>query len=835
MDYILRIKLKSPLTSSTGEGRVGWVDRDIAFNELGLPILPGRRLKGLWREAYSDLFDAWTSCEKSLMPVETIFGKAGSAPVPGEIGIHVGDALINKASTVEPWLFYLQDPKDPKLFQEDVVQHYANARKQTSINRFTGSADENTFRLSRTLQSDLVFKAHITFEKQPNDAIIRALAISAAALQYMGLSRTRGLGHIQCSLLSPKDGNNKRENLTKNALEELKDELSSGKLLPSIVFNDTAENNQISGSEKISTVNDIENVDSAFEQTQISKSNMDTNASCSVDSSDNNNAIHLLRYRLILKEPVVIPSTAGDPNTVVGRHEITGSSVWGAAARIYLNQENQFSHDPEFRQAFLENGLTFLTAYAESLDADKRTIPIPHSIRELKKVKERVVDFSESSEEFGNKPIRRLGQRYGDISQYNLKTQAVKTERNSHHARVPDNRRIGRALGQEDGGGNIFQYEAIQAGQTFQGAVLGTKLELINLQKWLNHGTVLKIGRSLSAQYGLVEFQWIDKEVPKKYNELVEWDGFLTETPIPILGKRLIITTLSPLMSVNKCGHPDLSFPKHQLANVLGMKSDDLVLKASYTRSEIVGGYHSHLRLPRQQFPAIASGSVFVFESSSEFEEKDREMLEKLEQEGLGLRKGEGFGRIAVNRQANLSLMTEERLDDINKQNKRKTPDVKVPDKVKDILEDIVLRRFIIEMKILGYQTTEKIVEQIPQKSIPSNTLIGRLRLILQRSNFKDSSSHFFKIADEKLSKHPIDIKISELDSTLNMYSLLKKFWDNKDTIIEKLLEKNTREFIGKAHKDLTQVIIKDVVDKESEELCVIFFRYLLIALHRSS
>ena len=42
MDYILQITLQSPLTSSAGEGRVGLVDRDVAFDGLGLPILPGR-------------------------------------------------------------------------------------------------------------------------------------------------------------------------------------------------------------------------------------------------------------------------------------------------------------------------------------------------------------------------------------------------------------------------------------------------------------------------------------------------------------------------------------------------------------------------------------------------------------------------------------------------------------------------------------------------------------------------------------------------------------------------------------------------------------------------
>ena len=75
--YVLQITLHSPLTSAAGEGRAGVVDRDVAFDDLGLPVLPGRRLKGLWREAYRDAADAWTLCGQSPMPADRIFGASG--------------------------------------------------------------------------------------------------------------------------------------------------------------------------------------------------------------------------------------------------------------------------------------------------------------------------------------------------------------------------------------------------------------------------------------------------------------------------------------------------------------------------------------------------------------------------------------------------------------------------------------------------------------------------------------------------------------------------------------------------------------------------------------
>ncbi len=68
------------------------------------------------------------------------------------------------------------------------------------------------------------------------------------------------------------------------------------------------------------------------------------------------------------------------------------------------------------------------------------------------------------------------------------------------------------------------------------------------------------------------------------------------------------------------------------MADNLGLKTSELKLCSSYTRTEIIGGYNSHLRLPRQQWPAIASGSVFVFKAEKTL---DQERLLQLEHNGL--------------------------------------------------------------------------------------------------------------------------------------------------------------------------------------------------------
>ena len=217
-EYTLQVTLQSPLTSAAGEGRVGVVDRDVAFDDLGLPILPGRRLKGLWREAYRDVADAWELCGESPISVERIFGESGQKPGDGDACLYVANAELQEASSLRKWLNYLQHPKIQKLHPDDVVQHFATVRAQTAIDRHTGVAKKDTLRLTRTLKTGLVFQARVRFFEPPGNALLNALSLGAAALQHMGTARTRGLGKVCCRLLV-RDENGQCRDLTEQAPE----------------------------------------------------------------------------------------------------------------------------------------------------------------------------------------------------------------------------------------------------------------------------------------------------------------------------------------------------------------------------------------------------------------------------------------------------------------------------------------------------------------------------------------------------------------------------------------------------------------------------------------
>ena len=789
--YVLEIKLISPLTSAAGEGRVGLVDRDIAFDKLGLPILPARRLKGLWRDAYRDVVDAWHQCGNDTTSVEQVFGETGQRPYHGDACIHIANAELKHILSLKEWLAYLQHPKIRKLHPDDVVQHYATVRAQTAIERLTGAAKENTLRLTRTLKQDLVFWAPVNFaDITPDDPLLHALALAAAALDYMGTARTRGLGKVNCRFLEIKPNSEEKD---------LKPQLNTN-VLPSIKSTVLVK----------STVNPV-------------------TPTTHTGNTSSKTPTHILRYRLKLTSATVIPTSEGDPNTVVSRHDIPGSCLWGIAAWSYLNQPNQNAADPTFRKTFLNGDLRFLNAYPEAIDNQQRMIPIPHSIRKSKK-NDTPYDLVEQPSE--DEPIRRLGSVYARMGYDGLETQSVKTERNYHHARVADDRSKGRALGAEvPDGGTLFTYNAIQPDQTFQGAVLGSEEDLTQLKSWLQSPRTVRLGRSRSAQYGEAEFEWIDNN-PLQYHDLLEWGGFTKAEPNN-LEKRLIITTLSPLLAVNENGHPTAVFPIQELANALGIQDNDTPkLLTSYTRTEVNSGYNTHLRLPRQQSQAIATGSVFEFEIDEKI--MDAQLME-LERNGLGLRKAEGFGRIAINRQNNLYLGgKEEQLDDPNNVNEPDPPKLGIPSDLSDILRQIVMTYCRTEMQ----NNAREITTKLPKENIPSNALLGRLRLFLQRGTIENSLEQLRKPAKEQLTSYQIDISqcnLPELDNEQSLFDIFKNADTQPDKFTKNMIETKVKELAGDFDEDTRNEIIQTLVNEQSTKLCKEFLDYLITEFRRKS
>ncbi len=188
------------------------------------------------------------------------------------------------------------------------------------------------------------------------------------------------------------------------------------------------------------------------------------------------------------------------------------------------------------------------------------------------------------------------------------------------------------------GEGNlVFRYEALAAGQNFVGVVLAPEGEdLAEIKELLTAGD-LQLGAAHLAGYGRVRVE-IVQEVERGWREYEGGD-------LPSTGP-LVVTLLSPAILRSDSGQVGWDGGQ-ALAHNLDLPSGTRP-KAVFGRVELMGGYNRKWSLPLPQAWALAAGSVFVFDAP----EIDRTTLQAALDHGVGERRAEGFGRIAVNWQA---------------------------------------------------------------------------------------------------------------------------------------------------------------------------------------
>jgi CRISPR-associated protein Csx10 len=373
-----------------------------------------------------------------------------------------------------------------------------------------------------------------------------------------------------------------------------------------------------------------------------------------------------ITFLLKTEQPVLATSFQGDPNSDVSYPYIPGSMIRGALISRYLKlpgkQGIDIVADETSRRLFFDGTTCYLNAYPNSQEC-QRSLPTLLSWRkekgkELKDTKDKidVYDWSVSKDNDLQSP-KSLSEPFWVEDGKNIRLYSVDRRINIHNLR---DRRKGRSASDkldpqtrqiiEERDGEIFRYDAIDVGQTFQSVILYDEVDETTIQELLNISDIW-LGGSRSAGYGHVKIDVNNIKIHNNWSEI----KIAPETRI---SDSIKITLLSDLILRNDCGHYAAIPPTHLLAEVLGKKSEELEpsLKEykTYMDSVFVGGFNRKLGLPLPQVLAVKAGSVFVYENVTITAEQIRE----LETTGIGERTVEGFGRVAVNWRVDNSQFT---------------------------------------------------------------------------------------------------------------------------------------------------------------------------------
>lgn len=356
-----------------------------------------------------------------------------------------------------------------------------------------------------------------------------------------------------------------------------------------------------------------------------------------------------ISFSIYAIEPILATSFQGDPNSDVSYSYIPGSMIRGAVIGRYLRHHKLSEldiNDVTIRKLFFDETKTlYLNAYLLSKEG-KCTLPVPLSWFKDKdeklpevdehgsmRIYDRAIEYELPEDE--DITPKRVEQNFCTVCDKSVVLYSEKRRINIHNFR---NRKKGKGIKEQ---GEIFRYDALDAGQTFQAVILCPDKDLLDIiQRLILDSTNIWLGGSQSAGYGKTEISsinhledsWCEIEIPseKRVNK-----------------QKLTITLLSDTILRDEWGQAvaDAKLIKPAIQETLHKALETPQSVFIYSSSTLIGGFNRKWGLPLPQLPALSAGSVIVFKGVT----LNSDEIQHLEFYGIGERRNEGFGRVAVN------------------------------------------------------------------------------------------------------------------------------------------------------------------------------------------
>jgi len=200
--YNLTIELLSDALPGSGEGFGAVIDQDVVFDDLGIPYIPAKRIKGLLRDSYEEIFNLIYSTGSGTASLpsspESLFGRVG---MESEAPLYFSNLYIEDYKNLRNYILNKKTTIPDLFTTESVSSTFTYTRQQTAIDQDIGIALKGSLRTIRVLKCGLKFSGEINFDgNSPHDNAINLLTLACLNLKRMGTKRTRGFGEIACFL-----------------------------------------------------------------------------------------------------------------------------------------------------------------------------------------------------------------------------------------------------------------------------------------------------------------------------------------------------------------------------------------------------------------------------------------------------------------------------------------------------------------------------------------------------------------------------------------------------------------------------------------------------------
>lgn len=393
-----------------------------------------------------------------------------------------------------------------------------------------------------------------------------------------------------------------------------------------------------------------------------------------------------LRLIMLLRtdEPVLIARRAAAGNQFEGLDHIPGVSIRGALGALVgarSNLDNNQDNRATFTRLFFRNQVRFSPLYPCHQEKEflYPTIPAPidlfvterHSGKQLKEEGHHIytaqqaarIDFSEEITDDKEAKLGPLGSYLTVLEKVPLIKVPLSSE--MHLTIDPE---TGRAMDE-----NLFSYSVIPAGQYFMG-----EWSFDNGQDWLtlremaglpatpeegfsdelagdaSESFSLRLGKATRRGYGKVSAVFM-----RSHNDAVSlFAGLGLKERVAEVKQPLIMTLISPTIVLDAWGRGQQGFDEAWLTKELGIEVEivrqegplGIRYPLKFANSQVIDSFNNVMGLARHRDMALKAGSAVTLRVNQAISLTELQArLEKIEFEGLGMRRNEGFGRVIFN------------------------------------------------------------------------------------------------------------------------------------------------------------------------------------------
>lgn len=359
---------------------------------------------------------------------------------------------------------------------------------------------------------------------------------------------------------------------------------------------------------------------------------------------------HVISYDIVLLEPCLCAGLGGDPNLVLSLDYVSGSAVRGALITRYKQKHQLPRLDLSVvgQRALFFGSSRYSNAYLLNREEQIRLLPVPRSFHLPKDSDHTVVDLAAAGKSPG---VELVGLPSSCFCRIEANDVYLASPLRSFHFHNQRDAVLGRAT---ESTGAVFRYDALARGQIFRGYILCDDDQCAReVQELLRHEDIVYLGGSRSAEYGQCRLENIEDSEADGWSELpdhfVEGDGESWTQRLCEPSPRVVVTLLSDAFVRNKWGEFDgeaASVEQHVQSQL--KDSATVELDRAFVRTIRHAGFNAVAGLRMPAALALRMGSVFVLELTVNDAKQCAQHLKELCWAGIGERRAEGFGRLAM-------------------------------------------------------------------------------------------------------------------------------------------------------------------------------------------